>query len=310
MCAKSFSDELFLAEKLENERVQLQVLPRLGANLVSLKVDGQEFIYLDKKELRSDGDFTGCFMMFPTPCRLTDAKYTFAGKEIHQKKHGEVIDIHGLIRDEEFKVARTAERLVCSIEIDQKHPVYEGYPFPCIFSLEFGLLESGAEVKFKFENTGTEDAPFGFGLHAYWRIPNERKDVFIQVPCDKALELVNLIPTGNTVDVEGTELDLRSFRTLEGIDIDMAFWGKIPGSVHGIQYKDLGKQLKLDSSNIFEHMITYAPEGEPFVCMENLTCTPDAPNVYAKGKGEVSGLKVVSPGQTIEGSVKYIVTDL
>ena len=90
--------------------------------------------------------------------------------------------------------------------------------------------------------------------------------------------------------------------------MDNAFCDRIAGGEHGIQYKDLGKKLTLDASDIFEHMITYAGEGDCFVCMENLTCTPDAPNVYAKGYEDVSGLKVVSPGQTIEGAVKYIVS--
>ena len=74
MCAEIFDDELLHAEKLENERVQIQVLDRLGANLASLIVDGQEFIHFSRGQLQSEGELTGCFMMFPTPCRVTNAK--------------------------------------------------------------------------------------------------------------------------------------------------------------------------------------------------------------------------------------------
>ena len=33
--------------------------------------------------------------MFPTPCRLTDCKYVFDGREVLQRKGGEDVDIHG-----------------------------------------------------------------------------------------------------------------------------------------------------------------------------------------------------------------------
>ena len=314
MCAKNPDDRILQPQTLKTESnghtVEIGVLPNLGANLASFKVDGQELTYFSKEKLANEDFMTGCFMMFPTPCRLTDAKYTFGSKEVKQTKHGEDVFIHGLIRDEVFQVSRSDDSLTCSIEINKDHAVYEGYPFPCKFSLEFKPLDRGLEIQFKFENTGTEDAPFGFGLHAFWKIPNKREDVFVQVPCDQMLELVNLIPTGNTSPVEGTKLDLRSFTSLGGMDIDNAFWGRDPKGEHAIEYRDLGKKITLESSEVFEHMITYAPADAPFVCMENLTCCPDAPNVYAKGKKEVSGLKVVSPGQTLEGWVRYIVTDL
>ncbi len=166
------------------------------------------------------------------------------------------------------------------------------------------------QISFEYENTGSTNAPFGYGLHPFWRIPGDRKDTWVQIPCDKTLELVNLIPTGNTCSVDGTDLDFRTCRSLEGIDIDNAFWGRDISSEQAIEHRGCGIKILLESSEIFEHMIAYAPAGEPFVCMENLTCTPDAPNVYARGKEKVSGLKVVSPGQTIQGWVRYTVTDL
>jgi len=314
MCQKSFGGETFQPERLESDssghRVEIEVLPRLGANLRSFKVDGRELIYFSRKRLLEDGFHTGCFMMFPTPCRLTGARYTFQGRRIEQTKHGEPVSIHGLIRDETFAVSRFGDRLACTMQIDSGHPAFEGYPFPCTFALEFRLLERGLQIKFDYKNTGTGDAPFGLGLHPFWRIPGSRNDVSIQVPCRKALELVDLIPTGQVTPVDGTTLDLRSFRNLSELDIDNAFWDRDMTSDQAIRYTDLGIQLTLQSSEIFEHMIAYTTPAEPFVCLENLTCCPDAPNVYAKGFKDVSGLKIVPPGQSLEGWVRYTLTDL
>lgn len=310
MVKKVFDNEMFEPVKLSNDRVEIEVLWRLGANLSSLKIDGRELIYFSKETLLKEGEYTGCFMMFPTPCRLTDSKYTFGGKDILQRKHGKDIFIHGLVRDETFEVSVTEDSLICSIEIDKNHPVYEGYQFPCRFSVEFNLLESGLEIKFCFVNTGTEDAPFGFGLHPFWIIPGERKDLYVQVPCDQTLDLVNLMPTGETTPVEGTNLDLRKYTSLDGVDIDNAFLGRDHNGEHGIEYRGLGQKMTIESADIFEHMIVYAPSGKSFVCVENLTCTPDAPNLYSRGFEKLSGLKVAKPGEKLQGWIRYIARDL
>ena len=84
MCARGFSEKVFQAEKVSNQRVEIEVLPRLGANLTSFKVDGQQLTYFDKEKLLAEDFYSGCFMMFPTPCRLTDSQYNFQGKHIRQ----------------------------------------------------------------------------------------------------------------------------------------------------------------------------------------------------------------------------------
>ena len=311
MCANTLWDDKFVPERLSGNRVEVEVLPRLGANLASFKVDGHQLIHFDKAPLLADGEsYTGCFMMFPTPCRLPGSKYTFQGRRIHQTKHGHDVFIHGLLRDETFAVTRSDNRLTCSIAVDESHAVFEGYPFPCVFSLEFSLLDRGVQIKFDFRNTGAADAPFGFGLHPFWRIPGKRQDVAVQVPCSETLELVDLIPTGNTEPVTGTDLDLRSFRSLEGLSIDNAFWGRDPAGEQALTFADRGIKLTLESSKIFEHMIAYVPADEPFMCLENLTCCPDAPNVYARGAQEVSGLRIVPPGESLQCWVRFVVTDL
>ena len=87
---KQITDDMLLPEKLEAEisghKIEAEVLSQLGANLVSLKVDGRELIYFSREKLLQQGVYSGCFMMFPTPCSLTGAKYCFEGKEIRQER--------------------------------------------------------------------------------------------------------------------------------------------------------------------------------------------------------------------------------
>ncbi|MFH1615231.1 MAG: aldose 1-epimerase [Planctomycetota bacterium] len=308
------TEDMFRSEKIISKKgghkVEAEIFTDLGANLGSFKVNGRELIYFPKDKLIKEDYHSGCFMMFPTPCRLTDSRYTFGGKKILQKKHGQDVSIHGLIRDETMTTSRQGDSLVCSIDIAPGHPVYEGYPFKCRFSLKFTALERGLEIAFKYENTGYEAAPFGFGLHPFWGIPGQRKDVFVRVPCRYVMELVDLIPTGELTEVEGTSYDIRDFKSLAEVSIDNVFWGRDMSVDQAIEFRDIALRLTLESSEEFGFMIAYTPAGEPFACVEQLTCAPDAPNLYAKDKAEISGLRVVSAGEVVEGWVRYKVSDL
>ena len=103
----------------------------------------------------------------------------------------------------------------------------------------------GIQITFRYENTGTSDAPFGYGLHPFWKVGGTRKDTAICVPCKYIMDLANLVPTGTIQPVEGTKLDLRKPTSLEGVDIDNLFWDRdkktdacIEGRFQGIELKE------------------------------------------------------------------------
>jgi len=300
-----------LAGEINGHEAKIDILPRLGANLVSFVVDGQELIFWSEQDLfdSDDPQQRGCFHMFPTPCRLPDAKYVFQGKEYVQKKHGEPVAIHGLLRDEPLEISKGRGTLTATLEVTPDHPVYEGYPFPCTFSLTYSLVEAGLQISFTYRNNGRSDAPFGYGLHPFWKISGSRKDTAVRVPCEYLMELENLVPTGEITPVEGT-LDLRQATPLEGVDIDNLFWNRDKATPALVEYRDRGKRLVLEASNVFNHMIAYAPGGQPFVCVEFLTCAPNQINLYRGPDNDVSGLIVAPPGGTVEGWVRYTLKDL
>ncbi len=278
-------------------------------NLVSLAVDGQEYLHYDKPAMLAEGAFSGCFIMFPTPCRIPDGVYRFGGRKIVQRKRGKRITIHGLVRDEEFQVTRDTNAMILTLAITPDHPVYEGFPFQSALVVKMKLVERGLEYSFQFRNEDEQPAPVGFGLHPFWRIPGRRSDAYVQVPCDRTMVLENLIPTGATQPVAGTSLDLREPRCLEGLEVDCVFLGRRGAAPAAIEYRDLGKRMTLRADEVFSHQIVYAPAGQPFVCVENLTTAPNAVNLPL-APAEVSGLRVVPPGQSLTGTTRFIVEDL
>jgi len=286
------------------------VQPMCGANLVSLRIDGQEYLHYDEEALLGDEErFTGCFIMFPTPCRVPDGRYEFAGRTVTQIKGGRLHTIHGLVRDEAFAFELTDGGIDLSLDITPDHPVHEGFPFPGRLSVSLRLLETGLEYSFSFENCGPSPAPVGFGLHPFWRIPGRREDVYLSVPCAQTMVLENLIPTGATEEAAGTPLDLRHGRCLEGLDLDNVFLGRTGGEPARIEYRDLRKSMTLRADEIFSHQIVYCPPGEPFVCLENLTCAPNAVNLQS-APAETSGFRVIEPGRSLSGTTRFIVEDL
>jgi aldose 1-epimerase len=298
-----------LATALEGHTTRIAVLPRLGANLISFQVDGREFIHWDPDRLlAAEPHMTGCFHMFPSPCRLGQSRYTFEGQEIIQRKRGDTIHIHGLIRDEEFAIQKSDRELIATLDFDDRHPVYEGFPFPGRVAIRYRLIPRGLEVTFSYQNRGQANAPVGYGIHPFWQIPADRADALVKVPCEYRLELddyVSQLPTGKLIPVAGTKYDLRDYRSLADLFIDDVFYPRPPEAEAAVAFPREGIRVKIEAGPNMKHMICYSPEGRPFVCLENLTCAPDAQNLQPRGFSDMAGLIVVAPGQKMEARVRY-----
>lgn len=284
-----------------------RVLPGLGANLVSFTVDGTELLHWDEPAFLAGESFTGAFTMFPTPCRLANCAYPFEGRTIVQAKYGEKVFIHGLLRDEAMACRNEGDRVVSWLDIAPGHPVYEGFPFRCRFTVTHALAGDALTIGFALENRDAGNIPFGYGIHTYWRIIGGRAAMRVQLPCDFTLDLEQLVPTGGVTPVAGTPLDLRAGKTLDDFYIDNAFWPRRPGMTAELAFGALNTAIRFDASDNVPHMIVYAPESQPFVCVENLTSSPNAPNLAAAGHGAVANLLVAAPGETVEGWIRYTV---
>ncbi len=70
-------------------------------------------------------------------------------------------------------------------------------------------------------------------------------------------------------------------------------------------YRGEGLRMAIQCSGNMKHLVCYSPMGRPFVCVENLSCAPDAHHLYARGFEEASGLAIVAPGERLEGWVRY-----
>jgi galactose mutarotase-like enzyme len=119
------------------------------------------------------------------------------------------------------------------------------------------------------------------------------------------LEDKDLVPTGGYARAEDAGLDLRSGRSVAGLRADNVYWPRRPRRTAEILLKGAGRRISIGASANFGHMIVYSPPRRRFVCVENLTCSPNAQNLAAAGKTDVAGLTVLRPGDTARGWVRY-----
>ncbi|ADK80364.1 aldose 1-epimerase [Sediminispirochaeta smaragdinae] len=302
-----------LGYKKESEHehnVLIKVSPALGNNLYCFRVDEYEVVHYDTYfSLRSY--YTGNPILYPFPNRLRNCFYEFRGKHYWHQKHGIPVFLHSLVYDEKWEcdeplVTETGVSLKTWIDINTKHPIFEGFPFPHTLCVIFEVTQKGCTITYEVKNHGKEEMPYGISYHTFFKKLCGDKDSFIRVPATYMMDLTDdLLPTGRLLDVEGENFDLRNPVPPSKLDLDNCYTGMIPGERVYIDYPAIGLRIYMDSTEDFTHMQVFTPKGKPFFCVEKQTCSTDAVNLDNKGFREAAHLLTVPPGEKKEGTVSF-----
>ncbi|MCE5270265.1 hypothetical protein LLH00_03180 [bacterium] len=295
--------------------IEARIAPAAGANMFSLSWDGVELLYRPDTLHRFDGSTWGIPVLYPTPCRIPGGKFTFRGERFDFGLNRDDTHIHGLVRDavweyEPPRVEDGAAVLHTWIEFKPGSELYRKFPFEHRLDLTYSLDPSGLKLAFSVDNHDNRPLPFGFGLHPYWNYAGGREGIRLSAPVAGRMELENLVPTGKIMPVEGAAWDIRQPVEVAGLRMDDVFTGMRPEFPARIQFSRAGLALTLETSPEFGHLIVYDQPENPFFCVENLTSSPDAHNLYARGFEAESGLLVVPPGGSRQGWVRYALQPL
>jgi len=163
------------------------ITPSQGSNLCRLLVDGVPVIDFDRSLIKVD--FTGTPVLYPTPNRVREGILHYQGKEYTQVKRGIPVLEHGLVYNEPWNYTQpvTEENsitLTTWIDFLPGQPVFEAFPFPHKLSLKFRLNSSGLKITYTIENQGSEEIPFGFGLHPYFMKVDGEEQTFVTIPAN------------------------------------------------------------------------------------------------------------------------------
>lgn len=298
--------------------ISIGIAPELGSNMFRLRVGEHDLIYCEP-ELLKRRDFTGNFVLWPLPNRISEKRYTYQGQSYSlqeiKRQQGNAVLIHGLVFDQPWQfeqpiVTPDNVSVTTYVDIAPGSPHYKSYPFDSRLSLTYTLTKEQVTITYNVRNNGVGSLPFGFALHPYFSAPRDQ-DITVRLPAEAVMEADDeLLPTGRVFDVNKimyAMYDLRQPRPVNCLLLDHVYTHLNQGEPTIIDYRQQQMQLHISASDDFTHIVLYVPPDAPYICLEHQTCATDAINMYQQGprERELAHLLEVAPGATFSGSLHY-----
>lgn len=288
--------------------LEARIAVEAGSNLYSLKVGGTEILVQPAEWGVTPSMRYGFPVLFPTPNRVRDGKFTFDGHTYTFPPNERTHFIHGLVHMLPWQagtpsVDGKSASVGTLLDWGPQQKNFSLFPIKHQLHLRFTLDSHGVKLTFTVENRDDKRLPFGFAFHPWFQILGSRAETYLHVPAQKHMEAEGLLPTGKLEDLEGSPYDLRTPVSLEQLKLDDVFWGLVPEQAPGYEARDKGLKVSLGGSKEFTHMVVYTPAGRSFFCMENQTCSTDAHNLHAKGMERESHLLIADKGKSVSGWV-------
>ena len=276
-----------------------EIAPALGNNCFAFRTDApvlEEVAFADF--LRRPTSY-GIPVLFPFPNRVRDGRFAFDGETF-------TVDPprHGFVRDKPWRVVSQGATdeagawLTSSFDAaDYPDEILRQFPFPFRIEITYRLKEARLTIEAAARNTGQRRMPAGFGIHPYFRRPDEGR---LRVPVSARWELADSLPTGRVVPVDG-EYDLREGKSLGGMNLDDIFT-RVEADADGLARCRIvdeagGTETVVEfSPKQLPHVVVYTPPApRRAVCVEPNSCPTDAFNLRARGVE--SDVIVLGPGE-------------
>ena len=292
--------------------------PEDGMNLCRILYDGKLVVDSDAAR-RKEGGTYGVPILFPTPNRVRDWTFTFAGKSYPAWMHGIVRrEPFGKIKTvaagscfetaktggegipfEEADVPSDAVRISGTLSVRKGDALYEKFAFEYDLTVHITVFPDRIEYDYEVHNLGEEALPFGFALHPFF--VNESGDAKLQFFADRFMNMDEAcLPDGSLADYTGE--GRKAPALVSDLDLNLVYLN--PKNPAAVMWLDAGT-LTLEMGPTFTHLVIYTPQGKPYFCVEPQTCSTDAHNLYAQGLIEEAGLLIAKPGETIRDTVVF-----
>ena len=172
------------------------------------------------------------------------------------------------------------------------------WPFAYEARQGFALSATGLVLWMAVTNTGDGDMPAGLGHHPYFRrTPDARLRVGLgeMWEGDEQKFPLRRVPVPE-------RFDFSAGRDVDPVDLDAVFVGWTRPA--RIEWPADGLALDISASEVFGRLVVFIPPGQPFFAVEPVSHDTDAFNA----PGAASGLRVLAPGQTLQGEMRFAVS--
>lgn len=265
-------DEYILEDKAAGTRAV--IVPERGGSLSSFSLNNEEFIYLD------EGDFYGedrprCGMPVLFPCcgRSEEEKVFLKGKEFP-------MPIHGIAHTNPWTVKESKKDNCAALTIEFKadENTSRFYPYNFKVTYTYELKGNKLTVKQQYKNEDTEDMPFGFGFHPYFKV-SAVNNVEVTVNAEEAVNCV----TGEKEEIVNPIV----------LPMEPMVHHAYTGAKDSVIAKDIkaGKEVKINFDEHYTNLILWSLTDKNFLCVEPWNDMPNSLNTGAKN--------TLAPGESL-----------
>lgn len=292
----------------ENGRVEARIVPRAGCAVVSMRIDGREWLRLPEplaSWVRHERT-GGVPLLFPWGNRLRSDHYEVLRRRVdlrraaHVHRDGAGRPMHGLLlRWDRWELAGAGEDAPSSLraELDwRRHrDLHRAFPFDFVLRLRWRAFETGSaaaglEIETEVESFDAP-VPLAFGWHPYLALPGPRAKCVLFTPPLSRVALNCGIPRRSR---RATERGARSGArprvgavehgaagalqlappailgpSLGRAAIDDLYAGVTDGASVSVEIADRAKRsITVEFVRGYRYVQLFAPRGADFICVE------------------------------------------
>jgi aldose 1-epimerase len=252
---------------------------------------------------------SGIPLLFPFAGRIRGTSFRFQDKEYElEEGDGQGNAIHGFVFNRPWRVTQQAgDRVVGQFQASvDDESLKRRWPADFRITAEYRIAGNTLSSNFLIENPDERPLPFGFGTHAYFRVPlggSAADDCQVTIPLRTSWEMEDLLPTGRASASPLAAQLSRGMRFGE-MRLDNIFGGLGFADGHAtasIHDPHSGRTLSQTFDNEFAACVVFNPPHREAVCMEPYTTIPDPFSLRAQGVDPL--LRVLAPGESFRASV-------
>jgi aldose 1-epimerase len=278
----------------------LVLAPEMGGSIVGWTIGRHHVLRPPLADALVHGVSRGmaAYPLVPFSNRINHGRFTWEGKAYQLARNfgDEPHAIHGVGWTSTWDVAEVTDASArLTLDWSTKGEAACGWPFPFSAMLRFALRPDGLSVTISMTNRHGARAPAGLGLHPFFPRTSDATLRFAAArvwqngPDHMPTALVPIPP----------EWDLRAPKPVGSAVLDNLFTGW-EGTAE-IALAPTPVEVRLSASEIFRRLVVYVPQGKPYFATEPVSHDTDAIN----RQGEDTGLRILEPGQTLQGEIEF-----
>jgi aldose 1-epimerase len=274
---------------LRHDGWEAEVVPFIGGGLAGLRYGGIDILRPSTVDSLVARDPLGLasFPLVPYPGRIRGGQFVFDGRAVALPPNfpPNPYPLHGCGWIAEWLIAE-AKANACLLR--HVHAAAPSWPWSYEAELSYHLAESSLTVRLTVGNHSATSMPVGLGQHPY----------FLRRPdCLLRAEVKTILWPGEDLVCDEVGPVPENWKMAAGhrvgsVSLDHGFGGwsgraEIGGG-------DRPFTVRMTAPGDARFLQVYAPDGADFLCVEPMTCMPDAVN----RDGAESGLIELAPGAT------------